>query len=212
MEREWFTLWPLQTKEVNDSMNLSSDNEIATTKRRLKEWFNNNSQVTKKGAAQEKFIDALFPKKDKPTRQLRAPELWAKTNYKEKVKPIVDAKVAELGIPAHRAMGIINDSIRTMFEAEPEEVRQNVYADLAELNSVKPNTATQQGERSPQEYAAYVTFQSMFRSLMGILSAQSKAFQMPSSSSVTLFKLTWGLLSQSCVEVLSRQMEERYVL
>ncbi|KAG6810001.1 hypothetical protein H0H92_013741 [Tricholoma furcatifolium] len=111
----------------------SEQNPIQEKKKQLRQWFNNNSQKMRKQSTQNPalaFFDAEKLSKGKQT--LHASEFWSKTNYKEKVKPLVKAELAALNVPANRSLPIIKRHIRAAFDAEPEASRQLIYAEIEE--------------------------------------------------------------------------------
>ncbi|KAG6826458.1 hypothetical protein H0H92_015729 [Tricholoma furcatifolium] len=103
------------------------------------------------------FFDA--DKLSKGKRTLHASEFWSKTNYKEKVEPLVKAELAASNVPANRSLLIIKRHIRAAFDAEPEASRQLIYAEIEEAK-VRTKAETRATEettisQTPAQVAAH---------------------------------------------------------
>ncbi|KAG6916280.1 hypothetical protein DXG01_007521, partial [Tephrocybe rancida] len=154
MESEWYARWPSAGRLPTDPTNAGSDdNPIAIEKRRLKEWFNNNSQKMRKQAASSGSSSKYFFAEDKNTRAPHATELWAKKYYDTKVKHLVDAELEASDIPRNKSLAVIKRNIRAVFDAEPEEIRNNIYMELEEAkNTAKAKAVSEElEERQPGE-------------------------------------------------------------
>ncbi|KAG6809279.1 hypothetical protein H0H92_000840, partial [Tricholoma furcatifolium] len=159
MENQWFQRFP-EPMEGSQGTDESGHNPIQEKKKQLRQWFNNNSQKMRKQSTQNPalaFFDEDKPSKGKRT--LHASEFWSKTNYKEKVEPLVKAELAASNVPANRSLPIIKRHIRAAFDAEPEASRQLVYAELEEAKvrtKAEAKAASERAvSRTPAQVAAH---------------------------------------------------------
>ncbi|KAG6863550.1 hypothetical protein C0991_005156 [Blastosporella zonata] len=158
MEKEWNIRWlsrgrlPDTTEDPDSKLN-----PIQKEKQRLRNWFSNLSQKLRKQAPGK--LGKFFFGKER-TRLPQVTELWSRRNgnYEEKVKHLVDAKVATHNIPCNKALAVVNRHTRKVFNAQPEEVQVAMYAKLEELknNTKATNAAKEHAPPDPKKYAAYV--------------------------------------------------------
>ncbi|KAG6824929.1 hypothetical protein H0H92_005374, partial [Tricholoma furcatifolium] len=159
MENQWFQRFPEPAEGTEESkQNPIHEKKKAT--QQLRQWFNNNSQKMRKQSTQNPalaFFDADKPSKGKRT--LHASEFWSKTNYKEKVEPLVKAELAASNVLANRSLPIIKRHIHAAFDAEPEASRQLIYAEIEEAK-VRTKAEARAAEetaisRTPAQVAAW---------------------------------------------------------
>ncbi|KAG6839892.1 hypothetical protein C0991_010693, partial [Blastosporella zonata] len=146
MEKEWYIQWPsrgrLPTGDPDSKLNPIYKEKQATPR--------------KSG----KFLIA-----EEWTRLPQVTKLWSKrdNNYEEKVKHLVNAEVATQNIPRNKALAVVNQHTREVFNAQAEEVWAAMYAELEGLKNNKAKDAIkdvneEQGQAppDPKKYAAAI--------------------------------------------------------
>lgn len=93
-----------------------------------------------------------------PTRSHQPVEVYSKLFYKEKVQPLVKAEIEERGIKKEDRLNIVKKLTQDAFDMEPEEVRQEIFAQAASLKVENAKRKAQarkaEPDTSPEAYAA----------------------------------------------------------
>lgn len=97
-------------------------------------------------------MKTLLPKSD--TRRLKAVELYSQRYYPSRIKPLVEAKIEEENIAKPQVLNCIRTTTQAAWSAETEEVKEEIL--MLWSAQAKPETSKETGEKSPEEYAAYV--------------------------------------------------------
>ncbi|KAG6876850.1 hypothetical protein C0992_011550 [Termitomyces sp. T32_za158] len=166
IEKEWNVRWPTDNlnhtpnekdHSVSDADQVdegSKGAEIAQLKKRIRAWYNNNSETRKKTPLRAKNTSFSAV----ATRVKQPAEIWASKFYKQKVKDKVQAECEAIGIAPNRALGVIKRHIKEAFDTEPEDVRQEIFAEsqalkeaakLKRLNAIAP---------TPESYAEAISY------------------------------------------------------
>ncbi|OBZ68233.1 hypothetical protein A0H81_12006 [Grifola frondosa] len=127
-------------------------------KYKLREWFSNNRGNNGRAAANAKTIYDLVTSsatKGKATRQYQAVEVYSKKYYSERVGPLVKAEIQAQGrrLSRKEILDIIKRITRTVFDAESDEVKAEITAEMEIARAEQPAKAEpSSGERTPEEY------------------------------------------------------------
>ncbi|KAG6836418.1 hypothetical protein H0H93_008159 [Arthromyces matolae] len=150
-EQKWFKEFPV-TSEMEPGF-------IAKQKKRIKEWFQNKSQATKRGKnASSLALDLGAPKTSRPPRVL---EEYSRVCYDKKIKQNVESRL-EMEDRPRRTLKIVLDEIKASWEQESEEFRREIIEKTARKSlEMKAKQDEQDHEekpanRSPQEYATNI--------------------------------------------------------
>ncbi|OBZ68236.1 hypothetical protein A0H81_12003 [Grifola frondosa] len=127
-------------------------------RKKLREWFSNNRGNNGRAAANAKTIYDLVTSsatKGKATRQYQAVEVYSKKYYSERVGPLVKAEIQAQGrrLSRKEILDIIKRITRTVFDAESDEVKAEITAEMEIARAEQPAKAEpSSGERTPEEY------------------------------------------------------------
>jgi hypothetical protein len=117
----------------------------------LRNWFNNRSVNKRKAPIK---IQPLIS----TSRSQQPLEVYSRQFYKEKVQHLVKAEVVEKNIPKREQLGIVKKFTKAAFEAEPEDVRNAIFAEASALkvenNLRKAQAQKAEADISPEGYAA----------------------------------------------------------
>ncbi|KAG6895612.1 hypothetical protein C0992_000360 [Termitomyces sp. T32_za158] len=122
--------------------------------KRLRAWYNNNSETRKKPPA--KTTIASVP--GVGTRVKQPSEIWASKFYKLKVQEKVKAECEANNIPSNKALSVIKRHIKEGFEAEPEEVRQQILAESQALKEAAKARRINPMSPTPESYAEAISY------------------------------------------------------
>ncbi|KAG6861285.1 hypothetical protein C0995_001839 [Termitomyces sp. Mi166 len=144
--------WPIKncSKVDSDQVQEGNDNtDIALLKK-----FNNNRETRKKPPvkAQNTSVFGIATHVKQPAK------IWASKFYKENVQHKVKARCEANGIAPNKVLNVIKHLIKEAFEAEPEEVQQEILAEsqvLKEATKVKRTTST---IATPKLYAEAISY------------------------------------------------------
>jgi hypothetical protein len=85
-------------------------------------------------------------------------EVYSRQFYKEKIQHLVKAEVSEKNIPKRDQLGIVKAFTKAAFEAEPEGVRNIIFAQASALKAEnaarKAQALKSEADASPEGYAA----------------------------------------------------------
>jgi hypothetical protein len=120
------------------------------TSQQLRNWFNNRSVNKRKAPIK---IQPLIS----TSRSQQPVEIYSQQFYKEKIQHLVKAEVSEKNIPKHEQLGVVKAFTRAAFEAESEDVRNEIFAQAsilkAENAARKAHALKSEVDASPEGYA-----------------------------------------------------------
>lgn len=90
----------------------------------------------------------------KPRRRLQAVELYSRLWYTSRVQPIVRAEIESRQLTRKQVLAVVKARTREVFDAEPEELKLEIYDQLAAETDEHADSA-----RTPEQITQYVICQ-----------------------------------------------------
>ncbi|KAF9456656.1 hypothetical protein BDZ94DRAFT_1241355, partial [Collybia nuda] len=135
--RDWFKRWPepgtesLSLVGITDKEKTELGKRIDERKRKIKQWFNNHGNKTRKAKPIVLRVNA------KTRRRPQLLEFYSHKVYDSKVKKMVDEEMEEKQILPKGRLAVARRITLELFEKEPEDIKKDI---LAEYEAVSPPT------------------------------------------------------------------------
>ncbi|KAF9455599.1 hypothetical protein BDZ94DRAFT_1315811 [Collybia nuda] len=159
LDHGWFLRWPepgvLEAElepEGHPSRNKAAE-ALSSRKSYLRNWFHNRNVNKRKAPIKIQPHASNF-------RSHQPVEVYSRQFYKERVKPQVVSELAGIEKSKGETLELIKQKTKQAFDAEPEEIRQAIFA---QANALKIENAARRAqarksvtEHSPQSYATAI--------------------------------------------------------
>ncbi|KAG1903734.1 uncharacterized protein F5891DRAFT_1185371 [Suillus fuscotomentosus] len=148
--------------EQEDSQSNSPPMGAAERRKKLREWFRNNSKgkTTPGGSSTGRALSVLLGQRARGTRDLKEIEVYSKLHYESKVKPLVEDALKNNIVQPTQRLSTVRLHTTECFAEESEEVKKEIREETVRLNASR-RLGNVEGQHPRTKEEVYRTIQEL---------------------------------------------------